>query len=138
MYKRNVSHSDTELNTITSYETSRKKISPTVTERRQESSISVRSRKSSSGKHDLPNYVSFRSRSSLSLHLLDVCSQDLETLCQGIVPSVSYMNIDDSMSEFISHWIDPIFRLYFLMYLSYLEYQTLFVICILVILVFGT
>lgn len=137
MYKKYVSHSDTELNT-SSYESSRKKISPTVSERRQESSISVRSRKSSNGKHDLPNYVSFRSKSSLSLHLLDVCSQDLENLCKGIVPSVSYMNVDDGMSEFINNWVDPIFRLYFLMYLSNAEYETLFVNSLILILVFGT
>lgn len=128
-----VSHSDTELS-LKSFQDSSKKRSTSVAS--DVSVITTRSRKSSNGK-DLPGYVSFRSKSSLSLHLLDVCALDFQNLCKSLVPSISYMNIDDEMSEFISYWVDPIFRLYFLLYLSHIEYSSVFVRFICIKIVFG-
>jgi hypothetical protein len=119
MYERDLSHSETVLSLK---DCSKKRSASVVSEQ-----SSIRSRKSSNGKHDLVNYISFRSKSSLSIHLLDVCSQEFSSLCKNVVPSVSYMNINDTMSEFMSYWVDPIFRLYFLLYLSNMKYQSIFV-----------
>jgi hypothetical protein len=121
MYKRDVSHSDTDLSL--KKESAHKRSASASSE---QSIITIRSRKSSAGRYDLPNYVSFRSKSSLSLHLLDICSQDFSSLSKTLVPSVSYMNID-GMSEFINYWVDPIFKLYFLLHLSNIEYESIFV-----------
>jgi hypothetical protein len=130
MYERDLSFSDTVL----SFKDYSKKRSVSVVSEQS----SIRSRKSSNGKHDLVNYISFRSKSSLSIHLLDVCSQEFSSLCKNVVPSVSYMNINEAMSEFLSYWVDPIFRLYFLLYLSNMKYQSIFVYLKLKRIVFGT
>ena len=130
MYGRQVSHSDTELSFKGSDYKSKKRSASATTESRyikQESFISIRSRKSSGGKNDLPDYVCFRSKSSLSLHILDVYSKEFESLCQSNIPKVSCFKLNNEMSEFIDYWTDPIFRLYFLLFLSQFEYQTLFV-----------
>ena len=138
MYQRNTSHSDTELHLQSLSDHQKRRSLSTMSEPKihhQESVISTRSRKSSSSKYDLPNYASYRTRSSLSLHILDVCNQDFENLCDNITPSFPYIN--NEMSEFINNWIDPIFRLYFLLFLANSGYQAIFVYFKQLNLVFG-
>ena len=130
MYERQVSHSDTELSIKGSDFISKKRSTSAIADSRynkQESFVSIRSRKSSGGKNDLPDYVCFRSKSSLSLHILDVYSKEFESLCQNNIPDVSCIKLNNQMSEFIDLWTDPIFRLYLLLYLSQFDYQSLFV-----------
>lgn len=123
---QNFPNSDSNLHYRTSSETSRRKSPVTNSEPtlfQQESFVSVRSRKPSANKAELPRCDIFRTRSSFSFHILDRFDQHFESA--SLVDSTETVT---NTSEFIEKWTQPVFRLYFLMYLINNGNQSIFVI----------